>query len=71
FGDMDGDGQVNTNDLNNFGAYITKNTTLTDAQKKAMNLDNDARKRLNTNDLLRLQSAVSSGAIINQVNPAQ
>ena len=70
FGDMDGDGQVNANDLNNFGAYITKNTTLSEAQKKAMNLDNDARKRLNANDLLRLQAAVSTGKAFNQVNPA-
>ena len=70
FGDMDGDGQVNANDLNNFGAYITKNTTLSEAQKKAINLDNDARKRLNANDLLRLQAAVSTGKAFNQVNPA-
>ena len=71
FGDSDGDGKVSTTDLNEFEAYLTDSFTLTEAKKKAMNLDNDSRKRINTNDYAILQEALSSGNPINQVNPAQ
>ena len=71
FGDSDGDGKVSTTDLNEFEAYLTDSFTLTEAKKKAMNLDNDSRTRINTNDYAILQEALSSGNPINQVNPAQ
>ena len=71
FGDVDGDSKTATSDINEFEAYLTSSYTLSEAQKKAMNLDNDTRKRINTNDFSILQEAVSSGTPLNQVNPAQ
>ena len=71
FGDVDGDSKTATSDINEFEAYLTSSFALSEAQKKAMNLDNDSRKRLNSNDLVRLRAAVSAGKTINQVNPAQ
>ena len=71
YGDVDGDAKTSTSDINEFEAYLTNSFTLTDAQKKAMNLDGDSRKRIGTNDYLILQESVTSGNPINQVNPAQ
>ena len=71
YGDVDGDAKTATSDINEFEAYLTSSFTLSEAQKKAMNLDNDTRKRINANDFAILQEAVSSGTPLNQVNPAQ
>ena len=70
YGDADGDGKTSTTDLSEFGEYLTNSFTLTEAQKKAMNLDNDSRKRVNSNDFAILQDCISTGIPINQVNPA-
>ena len=71
FGDYDGNGQINVTDVSGFSSYFTASTALSAAQKKAMNLDGDARNRITTTDLGVLRSALSNGTVINQVNPAQ
>ena len=70
FGDLDGDGNISTNDSTIVKSYIngTISQDFTAAQKKAGNLDGS--RRIDSNDFSTLARAVAGLIEINQADPS-